>query len=191
MLTDLEIRALLEAIPCYVLYNTETLIPVSTSGSEYAVVPEGYLHAIISYVDHEAQIHGNLKLSNYFMKVEDGIGKFTPFESLTCPTVYIGTSDTIKDLAPSAKLFNYLGIPFVLKNDMVFITYDVSDEVKKYFDNRVKGTALKYKIYVTEHSDPMQLYETHDFNLSELYKKRIIEFKLNKNYERVSLWATK
>jgi hypothetical protein len=189
-----KIRELLLQIPCYVLFNKDTLEPVSTSGSEYTPIPEGFSQAVIKYTDHEDLINGKKKLHNYFIKIsDDGKVEFKPLEEMSLPSVYIDSSNTIRDLNPSQAFFDYLGIPFSLVDDQLIVEFSedkLSAESVKYFDVRINNTGLKVNLCVTDYADPTRFYEIHGINLGELYSKRKIQYQLLKPYKRVSVWAT-
>ena len=165
----LKIREILLKIPCYVLYNTDSLEPVSTSGSEYTSIPEGYAQAVIKFIDHEELVNGTKRLRSYFIKINKaGLAEFKSVEELALPATYVSSSTTIKDLNPRQAFFDYLGIPFELDSDQMIVEFNenkLSKESVNYFDLRINNTILKFNLCITDYADPSRLHEIHEINL--------------------------
>jgi hypothetical protein len=191
----LKIKELLDATPCYILYDTETLFPICSSGSTFDNIPDGIAQTTISYSDHADLIEGRKDLRKLFLKlVPNDPAMLCPFEDVPLPTEYVSTPFTIKDLNPRAAFFNYLGIPFVLKDNILTVTFSediLSEESVKYFEYRIKGAAMRFKLFITEYSDPTKLHETVDIIISDLYAKRTLQYTLADNYNKISVWATR
>ena len=190
-----KIQSILEQTPCYVLYNKETLVPTTSSGQPFNEIPDNSAQAQISYSDHKSLIDGTVDIRKSFIKIDNNNhAKICSIDLLTLPSVYINSPNTIKDLNPAQAFFDYLGIPFTINNNILTIEFSadvVNQAAIDYFEQRVRGSTIKYKLCITDYADPTVLHETIDINMSSLYHSGKLEYTLSNNYKRVSVWAIK
>ena len=190
-----KIKKILDNTPCYILYNAETLVPVSSSGSPFTDIAEGVAQATIAYHTHKNLVESHTRLDRYFVKLnKDDHAEIVPFAITKLPTVYTDLPNTIKDLDPKLKFFNYLGIPFSLIDDMLTVEFDkntMTDESLDYFIHKAQNNTLVYKLCITEYGNPTALHEIVELKVPKDCNNQRFEYKLTNKYDKVSIWAIK
>lgn len=193
MSTDL-IKSIQDATPCYVLYDTHTFEPVCSSGSVFAVIPNGTAQATISYANHTMLIESPVRLNKYYLNIVDGIAEVCLLTNIAAPVTTINKPNTIKDLNPLEKFFDYLGVTFKVTGRELTVNFDqtvLSEETVMYFEYKIKNTVPKVTLSITEYNDPTKLYELLDLNFTALCINKQLDYTLSSNYNRVSVWAIK
>ena len=190
-----KIKKILDNTPCYLLYNTKTFEPVSSSGNIFTEVSEGFAQTTISYHTHKNLIESPIRIDRYFVKLnKDEYAEIVPFTITEPPTVYTDSPNTIKDLDPKLKFFNYLGIPFSLIDDVLTVEFDTStmtDDSVDYFIRVKQNNPLVYKLCITAYGNPNALHEIVELNVPKECTKHNFEYKLTNKYNKVSVWAIK
>jgi hypothetical protein len=180
---------------CWVLYNTDSLSPIGTSGIKFTDIPPGHAQAKIDPADHAGFISGEKRLSRYFVEVLDKRQKKAKFvDSISGPKLKISGDDVVRDLNLVDGFFDYVGITFKLNKNVLVLIYDASKIDKErtaFFKRKTEAMGNTVTFHVTKFNDQNTLLESVVVDTSELINNKTVEVELKDKIKRVSVWGTR
>jgi hypothetical protein len=178
----------------FVVYNLETRIPYSISGSTPARIPENNAVCLAKHQDGEDFVLFKKSMADYLVAVnEDGYADFTFKHNLALTRKYGVANNIVRDLSYRLTFILELGITFIHTGNELELTFDLSKlgpDRKNIFNTTITPGNGRCLLYITEYQNPTALLEKHNIDLYKLskLKKKTITIK---STGKISVWASR
>lgn len=178
----------------YVVYDLESRVPVSVSGSRPTAIEDGRGILPIDQQHGEDFVLFKKIMGHYLVSVtDDGRGDFIYRLTNRRYKKYAIPSNIVQDLNYGMDFVTNFGIEYLQDDTQLILTLDLltkDAEQRSNFNTSITAESGEFWIYVTRRRSPTELIEKFSVNLYQLGKTRSQAFEL-KTREKVSVWATR
>ena len=177
----------------YLLYNIESRIPHTISGSPITSVPAGMAKCRVKFIIGEDFVLAKKSLFHYVVIVNKGYAEFHSKWATSKYKRYAIPIGVLEDLNYKMSFISDLGIKYLIEDSKLTLNFDLAEltvDQRNAFNTSINAKNGKYTVYVTRYQDPTVLLEKFDIDLYELSKVRQYSTTLNVS-EPVSIWTTK
>ena len=177
----------------YLLYNLESRIPHTISGTPITLVPDGMATCRVKFNLGEDFVLAKKSLFHYAVIVSKGYAEFHSKRKTSEYKRYAIPDGILEDLNYKMSFVSDLGIKYSIDNQQLTLDFDLANltaDQRNAFNTSITAKNGKYTVYVTHSRDPTALLEKFDIDLYKLSKIKQYSTALSVE-EPVSIWTTK